>query len=120
MADSSTRFARSYLIVDSGLRSDVWGGDKVKPRNVDNGLEDPKWSYWCMEVFPSGGKEHMFAVRWPESSPKGGLIQEGLPGFLRLRDFARAGAAQRAELQRIIVASEATALKPPLKLFASS
>ncbi len=55
--------------VENGLRSDVWGGDNVKPRNVDNGLEDPKWSYWCMEVFPSGGKEHMFAVRWPESSP---------------------------------------------------
>ena len=57
--------------VENGLRSDVWGGDNVKPRNVDNGLEDPKWSYWCMEEFPSGGKEHMFAVRWPESSPKG-------------------------------------------------
>ena len=31
------------------------------------------------------------------------LIQEGLPGFLHLRDFARAGAAQRAQFQRIIV-----------------
>jgi hypothetical protein len=52
-------------------RSDVWGGDNVKPRIVDNGLEDPDWSYWCMDVFRSGGKEHMFAVRWPEDAPKG-------------------------------------------------
>ena len=57
--------------VANGLRSDGWGGDNVKPRNMDNGLEDPKWSYWCMDVFHADGKEHMFAVRWPESSPKG-------------------------------------------------
>lgn len=57
--------------VANGLRSDVWGGDNVKPRNVENGLEDPKWSYWCMDVFHAEGKEHMFAVRWLESSPKG-------------------------------------------------
>lgn len=57
--------------VDGPLRSDVWGGDNVKPRNADNGLEDPDWSYWCMSVFHNNGKEHMFAVRWPEDSPKG-------------------------------------------------
>ena len=57
--------------VRDGLESDVWGGDNVKPRDRDNGLEDPDWSYWCMSVLPSGGKEHMFAVRWAEDSPKG-------------------------------------------------
>lgn len=57
--------------VDAPLTSDVWGGDNVKPRNAANGLEDPEWSYWCMSVFAQGGKEHMFATRWPESSPKG-------------------------------------------------
>ena len=58
--------------VDDGLRTNVWGGDNVKPRDADNGLEDPKWSYWCMSVIHGpDGKEHMFAVRWPENSPKG-------------------------------------------------
>lgn len=57
--------------VDSPLRSDVWGGDNVKPRNAENGLEDPDWSYWCMSVFHKDGKEHMFAVRWSEDSPNG-------------------------------------------------
>lgn len=58
--------------VERGLRSDVWGGANVKPRNADNGLEDPAWSYWCMSVLPGpDGKEHMFASRWPEKSPKG-------------------------------------------------
>ena len=57
--------------VDSPLRADVWGGDNVKPRNAANGLEEPDWSYWCMSVFPHGGKEHMFATRWPEAAEKG-------------------------------------------------
>jgi len=57
--------------VDHGLHTNVWGGDNVKPRNVENGLEDQTWSYWCMDVFQSEGKEHMFAVRWPERSAKG-------------------------------------------------
>ena len=55
-----------------GLVTNVWGGDNVKPRDADNGLEDPKWSYWCMSVqHGPDGREHMFAVRWPEDSPKG-------------------------------------------------
>lgn len=59
--------------VEHGLTKAAWGGDNVQPRNVENGLEDPQWSYWCMNVHrdPQDGKEHMFAVRWPESSPKG-------------------------------------------------
>jgi hypothetical protein len=58
--------------VHRGLTTNVWGGDNVKPRDADNGLEDPQWSYWCMNVHRAAdGREHMFAVRWPESSPKG-------------------------------------------------
>lgn len=58
--------------IHDGLETDVWGGDNVKPRDAHNGLEDAKWSYWCNSVIPGpDGKEHMFACRWLESSPKG-------------------------------------------------
>lgn len=58
--------------VTNGLRSDVWGGDNVKPRNVDNGIEDPKWSYWCMSVHQENDhKYHMFATRWAEDDKRG-------------------------------------------------
>ena len=56
----------------NGLRADVWGGDNVKPRNVDNGIEDPAWSYWCRSVHrEADGKYHLFGARWPENHPKG-------------------------------------------------
>lgn len=54
------------------LRSDVWGVDAVRPRDVANGIEDAKFSYWCTSVVKGpDGKYHNFAVRWPENSPKG-------------------------------------------------
>jgi hypothetical protein len=54
------------------LRSDVWGVDAVKPRDVANGIEDVKFSYWCTSVVKGPeGKYHNFVVRWPENSPKG-------------------------------------------------
>ncbi|MBN8456744.1 MAG: glycoside hydrolase family protein [Verrucomicrobia bacterium] len=54
------------------LRSDVWGVDAVKPRDVANGVEDAEFSYWCTSVVKGpDGKYHNFVVRWPESSPKG-------------------------------------------------
>ena len=50
------------------LRSDVWGGSNVRPRNVNNGIEDPEWSYWCRSVHQeSDGLYHLFGARWPES-----------------------------------------------------
>ena len=58
--------------VPNGLRSDTWGGPNVKPRNVDNGLEHPTWSYWCMSVHrEADGLYHMFATRWSEADPRG-------------------------------------------------
>lgn len=49
------------------LRSDVWGGKNVKPRYVDNGIEDPDWSFWCRSVrYEDDGKYHLFGARWPE------------------------------------------------------
>lgn len=54
------------------LRSDVWGVDAVKPRDVANGVEDAKYSYWCTSVVKGpDGKYHNFVVRWLESSAKG-------------------------------------------------
>ncbi len=57
----------------AGLRTDVWGAKLTGPRDPENGLESPDFSYWCMNVQheQADGKEHMFAVRWPESSVKG-------------------------------------------------
>jgi hypothetical protein len=54
------------------LRSDVWGVDAVKPRDVANGVEDAQYSYWCTSVVKApDGKYHNFVVRWLESSSKG-------------------------------------------------
>jgi hypothetical protein len=54
------------------LRSDVWGVDAVKPRDVANGIEDSQYSYWCTSVVKGpDGKYHNFVVRWPENTPKG-------------------------------------------------
>jgi hypothetical protein len=54
------------------LRSDVWGVDAVKPRDVANGIEDTEFSYWCTSVVKGpDGKYHNFVVRWPEKSAKG-------------------------------------------------
>lgn len=55
------------------LRSDVWGVANIKPRNVENGIEDPLWSYWCRSVIKddSDGKYHLFGARWPENHPSG-------------------------------------------------
>jgi hypothetical protein len=54
------------------LRSDVWGVDAVKPRDVANGVEDTEFSYWCTSVVKGpDGKYHNFVVRWRENSPKG-------------------------------------------------
>lgn len=54
------------------LRSDIWGVDAVKPRDVANGAEDADYSYWCTSVVKGpDGKYHNFVVRWPENSPKG-------------------------------------------------
>ncbi|MDF7824810.1 hypothetical protein P4B35_12365 [Pontiellaceae bacterium B12227] len=55
------------------LRSDVWGAESVLPRDPDNGVEDPFWSYWGGKVVkdPSDGKYHILIVRWPEGDRKG-------------------------------------------------
>ncbi|MGC4232404.1 MAG: glycoside hydrolase family protein [Niabella sp.] len=67
------RFMDRFLpMIGKVLSSDTWGADNVKPRFIDNGIEDGIWSYWCSSVKKSDdGKYHMFVCGWLESSPKG-------------------------------------------------
>ncbi|GAA3615199.1 glycoside hydrolase family protein [Flavivirga amylovorans] len=50
----------------------VWGTKKVIPRNINNGIEDPKWSYWGGNTkLYTDGKYHLFVCRWPENIKEG-------------------------------------------------
>ena len=54
------------------LRSDVWGADYVRPRLVDNGIEDSFWSYWGGNIVRGDdGLWHLFVAAWLEASEKG-------------------------------------------------
>lgn len=58
--------------VYNGLECDTWGTDAVRPRDINNGIEDPDWSYWGGKpVLGDDGKYHFFGCRWPEDSEKG-------------------------------------------------
>jgi hypothetical protein len=54
------------------LTSDAWGSDAVRPRDTQNGTEDPEWSYWGgRTILEPDGKYHLFVARWREDNPKG-------------------------------------------------
>jgi len=54
------------------LTSDTWGAAEVKPRYIENGLEDNEWSYWGGNaLLGEDGKYHLFVCRWPENAEKG-------------------------------------------------
>jgi|GEM_PF-1725656 len=54
------------------LRSDLWGAKGVLPRDPDNGIEAPEWSYWGgRPVEDKDGKYHMLVTRWPANATKG-------------------------------------------------
>lgn len=56
----------------SRLSTACWGADGVRPRLVDNGIEDATWSYWGGNIMRADdGKFHLFVCGWLESSPKG-------------------------------------------------
>ncbi len=58
--------------VQGELTSDTWGAPQVKPRYVDNGLEDNEWSYWGGNArLGPDGKYHLFVCRWREDSERG-------------------------------------------------
>ena len=55
-----------------GLRSDLWGAEGVIPRDPENGIESPDWSYWGgRPVKDKDGKYHMNVTRWPANATKG-------------------------------------------------
>lgn len=55
-----------------GLESDTWGTDAVRPRDIDNGIEDADWSYWGgRPILEPDGKYHLFVARWREDNPRG-------------------------------------------------
>ncbi len=54
------------------LTHDTWGCDAVKPRYVENGIEDPAWSYWGGNIVRGDDSlYHLFVCRWPENAEKG-------------------------------------------------
>ncbi len=67
------RFIDRFLPMEGKvLSSDTWGGENVKPRYVDNGIEDNIWSYWGGNIQKGkDGKYHLFVCGWLETSAKG-------------------------------------------------
>ena len=58
--------------VKGPLTSDTWGAAQVKPRYIENGIEDPEWSYWGGNaLLGDDGKYHLYVCRWPENAEKG-------------------------------------------------
>ena len=54
------------------LTSDTWGAAQVKPRYIENGLEDNEWSQWGGNaLFGEDGKYHLYVCRWTEDAEKG-------------------------------------------------
>lgn len=57
------------------LTSDTWGWKAVLPRYVDNGIEDPAWSYWGGNIVVDNENQyHLFVCRWPENNEKGHMM----------------------------------------------
>ena len=54
------------------LTEDTWGAYYVKPRYIENGLEDNEWSYWGGNaLLGADGKYHLYVCRWREDAEKG-------------------------------------------------
>ncbi len=53
------------------LSSEGWGCEAVKPRFVDNGIEDDRFSYWGGNIIECDGEYHLFACGWFENSYRG-------------------------------------------------
>lgn len=67
------RFMDRFLpMKGSKLSSDTWGTAYVKPRLIDNGIEDRIWSYWGGNIVKADdGQYHLMVCGWLESSVKG-------------------------------------------------
>lgn len=54
------------------LTRETWGADNVLPRDILNGIENRKYSFWGgNKVLGDDGKYHFFVCGWLESSPRG-------------------------------------------------
>lgn len=67
------RFMDRFLPMKGNhLSSDTWGASDVRPRYIDNGIEDRIWSYWGGNICKGkDGKYHLMVCGWLEASPKG-------------------------------------------------
>lgn len=70
---NGARFMDRFLPMKGNkLSSDTWGAAGVRPRYVDNGIEDRIWSYWGGNIRKGeDGKYHLMVCGWLEASPKG-------------------------------------------------
>lgn len=70
---NGARFMDRFLPMKGNkLSSDTWGTAGVRPRYVDNGIEDRIWSYWGGNICKGeDGKYHLMVCGWLEASPKG-------------------------------------------------
>ena len=60
---------------DGELKTNVWGAQDVIPRFVDNGIEDPKISFWGGNILKGDdGLYHLYGCGWAENSPKGHMF----------------------------------------------
>lgn len=67
------RFMDRFLPMQGDvLSSDTWGTVGVRPRYIDNGIEDRIWSYWGGNIKKGkDNKYHLFVCGWLEASFKG-------------------------------------------------
>ncbi|MDO6809670.1 glycoside hydrolase family protein [Zobellia galactanivorans] len=68
------RFMDRFLPLpkEGELTSNTWGQEMVKPRYLDNGIEDATWSYWGGNIHRDlTGKYNLFVCRWLEDNPMG-------------------------------------------------
>lgn len=57
------------------MSADVWGCNDVKPRLVDNGIEQEGVSFWGGNIIKGeDGLYHLFVCGWPENSPRGHMF----------------------------------------------
>ena len=70
---NGARFMDRFLPMKGNkLSSDTWGTAGLRPRYVDNGIEDRIWSYWGGNIRKGeDGKYHLMVCGWLEASPKG-------------------------------------------------
>lgn len=70
---NGARFMDRFLpMKGNNLSYETWGTAGVRPRYVDNGIEDRIWSYWGGNIRKGeDGKYHLMVCGWLEASPRG-------------------------------------------------